>query len=128
MTTAAPLATSLRTHPCGALRLAHAGESVRLGGWVHRTRNLGGLVFMDLRDRAGIVQVSFNPETTPEPVMQLADRLTPETVVLVEGVVVARPPEGRNPRCHRPTPTRAAVPNRLSSPHTRTVPSPPQPD
>jgi aspartyl-tRNA synthetase len=56
-----PLATALRTHLAGALRPEHVGQAVRLGGWVHRARNLGGLVFLDLRDRAGLVQVSFDP-------------------------------------------------------------------
>ena len=74
----------------------HAGTSVRLGGWVHRTRNLGGLVFVDLRDREGIVQVSFNPSHTPAEVITRAGTLGNETVVLIEGEVVARPPEMRN--------------------------------
>jgi aspartyl-tRNA synthetase len=91
-----PLATSLRTHPCGALRLDHVGESVRLGGWVHRSRDLGGLVFLDLRDRAGLVQISFNPGTAGADVCALAASLGAETVVLVEGVVVARPEAMRN--------------------------------
>jgi aspartyl-tRNA synthetase len=64
---------------------------------VHRTRNLGGLVFVDLRDRAGLLQVSFAPGAATAEALQVAERLTPETVVLVEGEVVARPPEGRNP-------------------------------
>jgi aspartyl-tRNA synthetase len=89
-------ATALRTHACGALRESHVGTTVRLGGWVHRTRNLGGLVFLDLRDREGLVQVSFDPSTAGE-AMARAERLTAESVVLVEGTVVARPPEGRNP-------------------------------
>jgi aspartyl-tRNA synthetase len=91
------LATTHRTHLCGALRPAHVGTKVRLGGWVHRARDLGGLSFVDLRDRAGIVQVSFNPENCPADVCAAAARLGPETVVLIEGNVVARPAEGRNP-------------------------------
>ena len=91
------LSTGLRTHQCGVLRLEHAGQPVRLGGWVHRSRNLGGLVFIDLRDRTGLVQVSFDPRTAGPEAMAVAERLAVESVVLVEGTVVARPSEGRNP-------------------------------
>ena len=97
MTSTDPMATALRTHLCGALRDMHVGERVRVGGWVHRTRNLGGLVFVDLRDRAGLLQVSFAPGAASAEALQVAEQLTPETVVLIEGEVVARPPEGRNP-------------------------------
>ncbi len=97
---ATSLATSLRTHPCGALRTEHVGQAVRLGGWVHRNRDLGGLVFVDLRDRAGLVQVSFNPETSSAEVCALAASLGAETVVLVEGTVVARPDAMRNADMH----------------------------
>ena len=90
------MSTGLRTHQCGALRLEHVDQSVRLGGWVHRSRNLGGLVFVDLRDRAGIVQVSFDPRTAGAESMAVAERVTSESVVLVEGTVVARPADGRN--------------------------------
>jgi aspartyl-tRNA synthetase len=72
-------------------------QSVRLGGWVHRSRNLGGLVFVDLRDRTGLVQVSFDPRTAGDDAMGVAERLTAESVVLIEGTVVARPADGRNP-------------------------------
>jgi aspartyl-tRNA synthetase len=91
------LATTHRTHLCGALRPTHVGKTVRLGGWVHRSRDLGGLTFVDLRDRAGIVQVSFNPETCSPDAYAVARSLGPETVVLIEGEVVARPEAMRNP-------------------------------
>jgi aspartyl-tRNA synthetase len=91
------LATTHRTHLCGALRTANAGQHVRLGGWVHRSRDLGGLAFVDLRDRGGIVQVSFDPRSCSPDVCAAAAALGPETVVLVEGEVVARPEAMRNP-------------------------------
>ena len=97
MTSLDPLATALRSHLCGSLREGDVGQHVRLGGWVHRTRNLGGLVFVDLRDRAGILQVSFAPGSASADALAVAERLTPETVVLIEGEVVIRPPEMRNP-------------------------------
>jgi aspartyl-tRNA synthetase len=90
------LATSLRSHTCGSLRAADAGADVKLGGWVHRKRDLGELVFVDLRDRTGIVQISFDPRYTPSDAVRLAATLGPESVVLVEGEVVARPTEMRN--------------------------------
>lgn len=88
-------ATTLRTHRCGELRAEHVGNTVRLGGWVHRRRDLGGLVFIDLRDRAGMVQVSFGPDMPDA--LTTAARLTPETVVLVRGTVAARPAGQANP-------------------------------
>ena len=90
------LATTLRTHTCGALRGSDAGAEIRLGGWVHRKRDLGELVFVDLRDRSGLVQISFDPRYTPTETVRLAATLGPESVVLVEGEVVARPTEMRN--------------------------------
>jgi len=88
--------TGLRTHMCGALRATHRGSHVRLGGWVHRSRNLGGLVFVDLRDRTGLVQVSFDPNRTPAAVCAAAASLANESVVLIEGEVAARPETMRN--------------------------------
>jgi aspartyl-tRNA synthetase len=92
-----PYAVRHRTHLAGALRAADAGTQVRLGGWVHRRRALGGIVFIDLRDRAGIVQVSFDPRSAAQPMIEAAAALGAETVVLVEGDVVARPENMRNP-------------------------------
>jgi aspartyl-tRNA synthetase len=93
---ASPLATSFRTHPCGALGTDNVGETVRLGGWVHRARDLGGLVFLDLRDRAGLVQVSFDPGTAGAEVCAMAASVGAETVVIVEGIVAERPEAMRN--------------------------------
>jgi aspartyl-tRNA synthetase len=90
-------ATTIRSHTCGSLRAADAGSEVRLGGWVHRKRDLGELVFVDLRDRTGLVQISFDPRFTPLDTVKLAATLGPESVVLIEGEIVARPTEMRNP-------------------------------
>ena len=97
MASSTTLATTLRTHTCGALRASDAGADVRLGGWVHRKRDLGELVFVDLRDRSGLVQISFDPRYTPAETVRLAATLGPESVVLVGGEIVARPTEMRNP-------------------------------
>jgi aspartyl-tRNA synthetase len=80
----------------GALRVEHAGQRVRLAGWVHRRRDLGGLIFIDLRDRAGRAQLSFGPEFTPTQVMERAKRLGIEFVIAVEGEVVKRPEGAAN--------------------------------
>jgi len=77
------------------LRAQHVGQRVRLGGWVHRQRDLGGIVFLDLRDRAGIVQVAIGPDA-PEHVRSVAGGLTSETVVELEGEVAARPANMKN--------------------------------
>src|SRR5919106_212580 len=97
MTSEHPYAVRHRTHLAGSLRLADVGTRVRLGGWVHRKRALGGIVFVDLRDRAGIVQVSFDPRSATPPVIEAAGALGAETVVLIEGEVTARPETMRNP-------------------------------
>ncbi|HKE88741.1 MAG TPA: amino acid--tRNA ligase-related protein, partial [Gemmatimonadales bacterium] len=89
--------TSWRTHRCGALRPEHVGQQVRLGGWVHRRRDLGGIVFLDLRDRDGIVQVAFGPGWAKPDAIARAQSAGAESVVVVSGAVVARPPEMKNP-------------------------------
>ncbi len=89
--------TSWRTHRCGALRPEHVGQQVRLGGWVHRRRDLGGIVFLDLRDREGIVQVAFGPGWAKPDAIARAQGAGTESVVVVSGAVVARPAEMKNP-------------------------------
>jgi aspartyl-tRNA synthetase len=93
VTVASLFATSRRSHLCGELRTAHVGQTVRLGGWVHRNRSLGAIVFLDLRDRAGVLQATCDPRFTPAAVIEAADKLGAETVVEVEGIVAARPAE-----------------------------------
>jgi aspartyl-tRNA synthetase len=88
-------ATAIRTHRAGSLRREHAGQRVRLGGWVHRVRDLGGVVFMDLRDRDGLVQLSFDPRWTPPEVLARAGAVGQETVVLVVGALELRPESAR---------------------------------
>ncbi len=89
--------TALRTHRCGSLTAGDAGTAVRLGGWVHRRRDLGGIVFLDLRDRDGLVQLSCDPAWTPPEVLARAAGLGAETVILVEGTVAIRQDPGRDP-------------------------------
>lgn len=89
--------TGYRTHTCGALRAADQGQRVALCGWVHSLRDQGGVLFVDLRDRYGLTQVTFRGDADG-PLLGQAQRLRPEWVVRVEGTVVPRPPEARNPR------------------------------
>jgi len=83
-----------RTHYCGALRASDAGRDAVVMGWVHRRRDLGNLLFLDVRDRSGIVQVVFNKETQPEAHAK-AEQARSEFVVAVEGKVIKR--EKANP-------------------------------
>lgn len=78
----------LRTHTCGQLRADHAGQTVTLCGWVHRRRDHGGLIFLDLRDRYGMTQVVLSPEK-PE-VFAQAEKVRPEWVLKVVGNVMKR--------------------------------------
>ncbi|HEY6920496.1 MAG TPA: aspartate--tRNA ligase [Methyloceanibacter sp.] len=83
-----------RTHTCGELRLSDVGKTIRLSGWVHRLRDHGGLLFVDVRDHYGITQVVADPKS---PAFVLAETLKPEWVVRVDGEVVARSKETVNP-------------------------------
>ncbi|HMA21323.1 MAG TPA: aspartate--tRNA ligase, partial [Gemmatimonadaceae bacterium] len=90
-------ATDLRPDGlAGALRSNDAGRSITVAGWVHRVRNLGGIVFLDLRDRAGLLQVSFNPDWARPEVIANAGNLGQEYVVQISGKVALRPVEMRN--------------------------------
>lgn len=82
---------------CGTLRLDQEGETVTLQGWVHRRRDLGGLIFIDLRDRYGLTQIVFNPQVTPE-THALASTVRNEYVLRVTGEVRERPEGTANPR------------------------------
>ena len=87
----------MRTHYCGTLRASDIDKTVTLFGWVDRRRDHGGVIFVDLRDRTGIVQVVSDPERTPES-YPVADQLRNEYVVKVTGRVSKRPPESLNPK------------------------------
>ena len=90
-------ATAMRTNYCGELRTEHIGETVTLCGWVDRRRDHGGVIFLDLRDRTGIIQIVSDPQRTPDSYQQ-ADTLRNEYVVQITGRVTRRPEESLNPR------------------------------
>ncbi|MGW5775890.1 aspartate--tRNA ligase [Streptomyces sp. NPDC003863] len=83
-----------RSHTCGELRASDVGTDVRLSGWLHNRRDLGGILFIDLRDHYGITQLVARPGT---PAAEVLDKLTKETVVRVDGKVVSRGAENVNP-------------------------------
>ncbi|MFN2609660.1 MAG: aspartate--tRNA ligase [Actinomycetota bacterium] len=86
----------MRTHWCGELRKQHEGQSVTLAGWVHKRRDHGGVIFLDLRDREGIAQVTMHPSEQPD-AYKVAEDVRSEYVVVVEGTVRSRPPGAENP-------------------------------
>lgn len=85
------------SHSCGALRPCQQGETVSLAGWVHRRRDHGGLIFVDLRDRAGLTQLVFDPEKNPEAHL-LGEQLRTEWVIAVRGLVAPRAEGMANPQ------------------------------
>jgi aspartyl-tRNA synthetase len=86
-----------RTHSCGALRAADEDKTVLLMGWVHRRRDHGGVIFVDLRDREGVTQVVFHEDVDPD-VHQRAEEVRPEYVIAVEGKVAPRGASAVNPK------------------------------
>jgi len=87
----------LRTHTCGELRTDHVGQNVTVAGWVHRRRDHGGVVFFDLRDRYGLVQVTVNPDLAPQ-ILETVSSVRFEWVLQVSGKVQKRPNGMANPR------------------------------
>ncbi len=87
----------LKSHSCGDLRSTHIGGEVALAGWIHRRRDHGGVVFFDLRDSTGLVQVVFDPERAATPA-DIVQSFRPETVVRITGTVVQRPSGTENQR------------------------------
>lgn len=86
-----------KTHTCGELRAAHASQQVTLAGWVHRRRDHGGVIFLDLRDRYGIVQVTVNPNLSKE-TLEAVSNVRMEWVLQVTGTVQKRPSGMENPK------------------------------
>src|ERR1700733_3847997 len=82
-----------RSHTCGALREGDEGRDTRLSGWVHRVRDHGGLLFIDLRDHYGLTQVVADPDS---PAFGTAEKLRAEWVIRVDGKVRPRPPGTEN--------------------------------
>ena len=86
-----------KTHTCGEIRATHANEQVTLAGWVHRRRDHGGVIFLDLRDRYGIVQVTVNPNLSKE-TLEAVSNVRMEWVLQITGIVQKRPAGMENPK------------------------------
>ena len=84
-----------KTHPCGDLRLTHVGQTIQLAGWLHKRRDHGGLIFIDLRDRSGLVQITIDPGNSAA--YEAANKARAEYVLQVTGTVRARPAGLANP-------------------------------
>ncbi|MGI9628461.1 MAG: aspartate--tRNA ligase [Longimicrobiales bacterium] len=89
--------TGLRSCGAGAVTLDHAEQALNICGWVHRRRDLGGLIFLDVRDRSGILQASIGPDWTTADGVEVGATLGAEDVVRIHGTVVPRPADAKNP-------------------------------
>src|SRR3954453_146688 len=87
-----------RTHHCNELRPSHIGQTVTLAGWVHSRRDLGGVIFIDIRDREGRTQTVFDPADLTKEVFDRASGLHSESVIQVTGKVRVRPNGTDNPK------------------------------
>ena len=116
-----PRANDYRTHWAGELRAENVGEELRVAGWVHRRRDHGGLIFIDLRDRTGLLQLVFRPEEAPE-AHAAAGGLRGEDVISAKGKLVRRDESAINPEL--PTgEVELVVSDSTSSPTRRRRPS-----
>ena len=86
-----------RTHTCGELTLDNLGQEVSLNGWISKSRDLGGLIFIDLRDRYGVTQIVFN-ESNNKKEFEIAKKLGLEDVIGITGKIIKRPDEAINNR------------------------------
>jgi len=86
-----------RTHYCGEVGEAQVGQVITVNGWVQRRRDLGALIFVDVRDRSGLVQVVFDAEEAGDEVFRTAEQIRSEYVVAVRGKLAHRAPEAVNP-------------------------------
>ena len=94
----------LRTHTCGVLNIKNVGENIKLSGWIQKSRDLGGMTFIDLRDRYGITQLVFNMETNPE-LCEKARKLGREFVISASGKVEERSNKNKRPRKKKKLPS-----------------------
>ena len=115
--------TALRSRMVGGIRADQRGIELKLAGWVHRRRDLGGLIFLDLRDRSGLIQISLGPDWTEASSLALAHEFGAEDVVSIVGSVVERPPDSRNPEMATGgVEIRASVVRRLTDSETPAIP------
>ena len=85
----------MRSHHCGSLNIKNLNEEVTICGWIHRRRDHGGVIFIDLRDHSGFLQITINPDDGAN-LFKQAETLRNETVIMVSGIINARPKDSIN--------------------------------